>query len=179
MAQLKATTYDELNAVISRSQGYRVNSQEALIGNNTRARRNASDGVITVSLHYNDIVAMYPDGKILFTFAGWPTMTTCDRINQFLPFVSENSDGIYHSCGVRVNYKGECKSRPNAEAWISVHAHVSDDNYLIPQNRIRLYDSETTQVDPHEWFHADPLMSQAKTLLIGLQSRALATMVAA
>jgi hypothetical protein len=42
-------------------------------------------GDIVVSLHGHDIVKLHGDGSVSFTMAGWPTVTTKDRVNAFLP----------------------------------------------------------------------------------------------
>lgn len=59
--------------------------QSKVIGNNTRAVMD-QDGHIWISLHGHKIVDLTPDG-IKVCDAGWFTVTTKDRINQFLrPF---------------------------------------------------------------------------------------------
>lgn len=75
MANLKATDFAGLDKVLA-------NRDARTIGHNTAARRD--DGDIVVSLHGNDIVRLSPDGSVAATFAGWPTVTTADRIAQFL-----------------------------------------------------------------------------------------------
>lgn len=78
MATLKTTDYRALVALCERRRG------SATIGHNTTARIEP-DGVVVVSLHGNPIVRMFPDGDTAWTLAGWPTVTTRDRVNQFLP----------------------------------------------------------------------------------------------
>jgi hypothetical protein len=77
MAKLAATTYDGLIRFV----GYR-NSRT--IGNNTTAYVD-DDGDITIRLHGHPIVLMYATGEILIALAEYPTVTTRERINQFLP----------------------------------------------------------------------------------------------
>jgi len=78
MAQLTATTYTGLlNALGNR------NSRN--IGHNTTASRDSDSDVIVVSLHGNPIVALWPDGTVDISLAGYGTVTTRERVNQFLP----------------------------------------------------------------------------------------------
>ena len=76
MAKLQATTFDRLDLILgSRSR--------KSIGNNTVAIRTGE--TITITLHGHRIVELFSRDKIVFNFAGFPTLTTRDRINQFLP----------------------------------------------------------------------------------------------
>jgi hypothetical protein len=77
MAKLKRTDYRGLVELCQRGKG------SATIGNNTTARLDGAD--IVVSLHGHDIVRMSADGDTAWTLAGWPTATTRERVNQFLP----------------------------------------------------------------------------------------------
>jgi len=75
MATLKATTYTELDRLLA-------GDFERVIGNNTRCH---CDGdVFVITLHRNEIVRVHPD-HVEFTLAGWNTVTTRERVNQFLP----------------------------------------------------------------------------------------------
>lgn len=78
MATLKSTDYARLVGLCERGRG------SCTIGHNTGARLDAG-GVVTVSLHGHDIVQLFPDGDTAWTLAGWPTVTTRERVNQFLP----------------------------------------------------------------------------------------------
>lgn len=71
MARLKITSFEEAQKI-----------GDSKIGHNTYLRE--EDGHYVVSLHGNDIVKLYRD-RVEFTLAGWPTTTTRDRVNQFLP----------------------------------------------------------------------------------------------
>ena len=53
------------------------------VGNNTYAVRFA-DGV-AVTLHGHTIALFYIDGRIVVDQAGWPTVTTRERIKHLLP----------------------------------------------------------------------------------------------
>ena len=77
MAQMKATTFAEIEEMTSRTGS-------CTLGNNTTAERNA-DGTITVRLHGHAIVTLRSDGSVTVTTAGWDTVTTRDRLNTFLP----------------------------------------------------------------------------------------------
>ena len=76
MAKLLATTYDGLDAAL----GHRM---ERKIGHNTVARHRGD--LIVVRLHYTDIVQLRPNGAMNLNPGGFHTVTTKERINQFLP----------------------------------------------------------------------------------------------
>ena len=78
MANLLGTTYNQLFQLF----GSRT---ERTIGNNTKAIIDRDDLSITVTLHDSPIVMLDPNGEISVSLAGWPTVTTRDRVNQFLP----------------------------------------------------------------------------------------------
>lgn len=85
MAKLMATTYDELFPILSEAHNnYRV------IGNNTSAK--LENGVITITLHGSDIVMLHRNGDILFSLAGFNSLTTRERINHFIPGRVHNVD---------------------------------------------------------------------------------------
>ena len=77
MAKLKRTDYRGLVQLCERRG-------TATIGNNTVASLN-SERTITVALHGHSIVRLFANGDTAWTLAGWPTVTTRDRVNQFLP----------------------------------------------------------------------------------------------
>ena len=76
MARLKATTYEALRAL-------HENHCPCKIGYNTQSWIDSLD-IITIQLHGHNIVRLYPSGRIDFSMAGWPTVTTRERINQFI-----------------------------------------------------------------------------------------------
>lgn len=76
MAKLAGTTFSE----IARLLGDRY---QIKIGNNTTAENDNGD--IVVRLHGHKIVTLTAEGDIAFTLAGYPTVTTKERVNQFLP----------------------------------------------------------------------------------------------
>ena len=77
MAHLKATNYNDLLDVLNGRSSVKI-------GNNTWAEM-LSGGVIGIRLHNTIIVELSPDGPVKFTTGGWNTVTTRERINQFLP----------------------------------------------------------------------------------------------
>lgn len=76
MAKLQATTFDRLDFILG-------DNSKKRIGNNTLAHR--TNDTITIKLHNHRIVELFSREKIVFNFSGFPTLTTRDRINQFLP----------------------------------------------------------------------------------------------
>lgn len=76
-SKLKATDHASLSKFIG--EEYR-----RTIGHQTVAVRE-SDGSILVYLFGNQIARLFADGRVAFTLAGWPTVTTRDRLNQLLP----------------------------------------------------------------------------------------------
>lgn len=79
MAKLAATTFHGLNRMLSGSTTTRK------IGNNTVATRCWESDNIAITLHGHRIVELAPNGDVMFTLAGYPTVTTRERVNQFLP----------------------------------------------------------------------------------------------
>ena len=85
MAKLLATTVEGLQKV-------HAHNDERTIGNNTLSYRGMDlnlltlqmEDVYTIVLHNSDIVKLQ-DGDIYINLAGWDTVTTRERINQFLP----------------------------------------------------------------------------------------------
>lgn len=156
MSHLKGTTYEELNSIIDRSKGYRDNAREAVIGNNTRARRYGE--TIIVSLHYNDIVQLEPGGDILFSLANWPTRTTLDRVNQFLPFEKTEDPSYAGFYGVSFIGLSLAKGRPFIHTSGAVHYA-----YEIFINRPSNWKSESKEISSNGWYSAAPLMAVAKS----------------
>jgi hypothetical protein len=76
MAKLQANTFDRLDFILG-------SRNKKSIGNNTVAIRTGE--TITITLHGHRIVELFSRDEIVFNFAGFPTLTTRDRINQFLP----------------------------------------------------------------------------------------------
>lgn len=105
MGSLKVTTYD--GAVKHFENKRSGNRSESPIGRNTRLRKVEPDTFdfdgevyFVVKLHQSDIVKLYSD-RVEFTLAGWPTVTTRDRINQFLP-----RNGVHQANWIQY-YNGE------------------------------------------------------------------------
>lgn len=76
MARLAATTYRECVEFLG-------DRESRKIGNNTVIRMNQGD--VFVELHGHPIVLLTDTHEVLIRFAGYPTVTTRERINQFLP----------------------------------------------------------------------------------------------
>ena len=81
MAKLKATPKNFVEA----QQALGTKSSVRL-GNNTYLMRVAYDSqiIIAVILHATQIVRFYPDGRVTLHTGGYHTVTTKDRINQFI-----------------------------------------------------------------------------------------------
>lgn len=81
MAKLKATpkSFAEAMQVLGTKSAVRL-------GNNTHLVRVAADGeiLIAVILHNTQIVRFYSDGRVTLHTGGYHTVTTKDRINQFV-----------------------------------------------------------------------------------------------
>lgn len=77
MARLKATTHAKLAALLDGKSSIKI-------GHNTWAE-DPGDGTINIRLHNTVIVVLRRDGSVKFTTGGWNTVTTRERINQFLP----------------------------------------------------------------------------------------------
>ena len=83
MAKLTATTWDDLNKVVRQEESWKK------IGHNTHARFDPTLSCYVIRLHSSEIVQIRnvrerPDNPIAFTLAGYNTVTTRERVNQFL-----------------------------------------------------------------------------------------------
>lgn len=77
MATLLGNSYSTLRPLLRPGQ-------ERRIGNNTTAYLSENAARIDVRLHGSLIVTLYAHGPIRATLAGYPTVTTRERVNQFL-----------------------------------------------------------------------------------------------
>jgi hypothetical protein len=80
MAKLKATphTYSEAAAVLNGRDSVKL-------GNNTWLERIVTDRLkIVVRLHSTNIVVFHDDGRVTLHTGGYRTVTTKDRLNQFI-----------------------------------------------------------------------------------------------
>jgi hypothetical protein len=122
MAKLKMTRWTELV--------YRIPEGEArVIGNNTVATHDYVDGrhVIVIRLHGHAIVrfcAPSPTAQpnMAFTLAGWPTVTTRERVNQFIAIHGWRviqSDWTQYITGV---HPDPFRARMNPDAWYTIDA---------------------------------------------------------
>lgn len=75
MAVMKATTKIALEELLGSKYSIKI-------GNNTTVRR--CEGYLEISLHDHPIIIL-DDVSVRFNLQGWPTVTTRERINQFLP----------------------------------------------------------------------------------------------
>jgi hypothetical protein len=72
------------------------------VGNNTYSHLtlDAEFQPIDITLHGHNIVRLFPNGAVMFNECGWATVTTRNRINQFLPgryhLNQRNYDQILH-----------------------------------------------------------------------------------
>ena len=87
MAQLKATDFNGLEELLVGCIAHETRK----IGHNTTAERYWDNDIVTSSnkrilirLHGHPIVSLHPDGHIAISLAGYPTVTTRDRVNQFI-----------------------------------------------------------------------------------------------
>lgn len=79
MANLKSTTYKGLANL---TEG---KCRPVKIGHNTYAEMHGGTGNIQITLHRSVIVTIDPADSVRFSLCGYPTATTRERINQFLP----------------------------------------------------------------------------------------------
>jgi hypothetical protein len=77
VATLAAYTYSGLSNLLGTRRTRKI-------GNNTVAER-ITDNTLVVTLHGHPIVELTESGVVSFTLAGYPTVTTRDRINSLLP----------------------------------------------------------------------------------------------
>ena len=86
MAQLKATTYRGLSDLVGPPDVNEKIGVPVKIGHNTTAERTGSAlPSILVRLHGHPIVRLWASGRVDWTLAGYGTVTTRERVNQFLP----------------------------------------------------------------------------------------------
>jgi len=76
------TTYKDLDASLTGR-----NAKGRKLGNNTYAERREglSAPAIAVRLHATDVLTFYQDGRVVLNTGGWKTVTTKDRINEYIP----------------------------------------------------------------------------------------------
>lgn len=60
------------------------------VGNNTYLLRLddniAMTHLLSLRLHYTNVLTWMPDGRVIIESGGWRTLTTKDRINRFIPY---------------------------------------------------------------------------------------------
>jgi len=93
VAKLKATNYQDIHNLLSKK-----NKEQVKLGHNTYASWGELPGQIVIRFHQSDIVKLRISGTVFFNLAGWPTVTTRDRINQFVPGrVSQNKGEQFYN----------------------------------------------------------------------------------
>lgn len=86
MANISLTTFDQIAPKIK-------NDGTKKLGNNTWAQASDDGSVIVVRLHGNAIVKLHRDGRVEVNLCGWHTLTTRDRLSQFVPGVRFGGNG--------------------------------------------------------------------------------------
>lgn len=78
------------------------NRESKKLANNTYLMWSGEN--LTVELHNSPILTFYPNGDTMIDLCGWNTMTTRDRINEFLPqeFKVSTDKGILYLCRDRI-----------------------------------------------------------------------------
>lgn len=127
-------TYEKLDAML---QGRNRTSRK--LANNTYALRSAvgpgRSPVIVIRLHKTNIITFHSDGVVEVTTGGWQTVTTKDRLNNYLPGgwrvysdrgvwywhgADTNSTGIPFSDGDVINVS------PNGDSALQAQAKPDD-----------------------------------------------------
>lgn len=119
-AALSATTYDDLHAL----HGYRDRGEReretVTVGRNTKSHlhRTPHGDNIYITLHDHKIVCLFENGRIAINIAGWPTMTTRDRIQRFL-----------HPKGYRISQTNGVRGGCDGDQWITT---PNGDTHQLP-----------------------------------------------
>lgn len=106
MAKLIATDFAGLDRALG-------NREARTIGNNTTAERDGAD--IVVRLHGHSIAVLAADGHVRFSLAGYPTVTTRERVNQLLP-----TGRVFQSGGVQFLARSNGNEPIDSFGWHSV-----------------------------------------------------------
>ena len=88
-----------------------------LKGEKASAQRTHTDGY-SVWLHGN-LIAERGKSKLWFTLAGWPTVTTRDRINGLLELRGSDSR-VFQKNGIQFLANGETVRELGDSEWVSV-----------------------------------------------------------
>jgi hypothetical protein len=75
-------TYADLHKII---RG-KTNKNRRKISNNTWGEIDTNTNIIYITLHNHLIITAYPDNVFMLSNAGYRTVTTKRRLNQFTPF---------------------------------------------------------------------------------------------
>lgn len=73
----------------------KTNRNSRKVGNNTYAEI-LHDGSVGVMLHSTYVVKIHPDNTYTLQRGGWYTVTTKDRINQYVPGRVYQADGQWY-----------------------------------------------------------------------------------
>lgn len=97
MTKLVGYDYDSVKKLFKNGKKTRV------IGNNTSATRDMVGDNILIKLHGYHILTLHSNGDISFTDAGWPTKTTANRLEAFLPGIVKVKQDDYISYKIAGN----------------------------------------------------------------------------
>ena len=115
MAQLKGTTFSRLASLLGERS-------VMTIGNNTTAERDG--GAILIRLHGHAIVRLHEDsdelGNVDFTLAGYGTVTTRERVNQFTRAHGVNVCQHKGTQQVQLRYADHATQDIYADDWYNV-----------------------------------------------------------
>lgn len=78
MTRMLAVTYKDLEPILLGSR-----NKTRVIGRNVKAELDSDAWEITIRYHGHPIVRINADEEVWFSLAGWPTVTTRERINHF------------------------------------------------------------------------------------------------
>ena len=97
MATMKATpkSYEECKNLLN-------GKVQMKLGNNTILRHSVQAGAFAIVLYNTEVVRFYVDGTIQIQNGGHQSVTTKDRINQFIPrghVFQRNYNWYYHHDG--------------------------------------------------------------------------------
>jgi hypothetical protein len=83
MAKMKhcPKNFAEANCILGNRDSLRLGNNTYLV---SRFSPEENDKHIAIRLHNTDIVKFYSNGRITLHTGGWQTLTTADRINQFI-----------------------------------------------------------------------------------------------
>lgn len=152
MARLTATTFPELRR--------KLDQKPRLIGNNTIAWvpwNTSPDNEIQVRLHDNHIVTLRWDGVVEFNLCHYPTVTTREQINQFLP----PGVRLVQRQGVQTLVLPDTTLPVPTSGWVRVlparrDATAKANGYFDPEGRAAFWLPE----EPHAWVNGHAVFAR-------------------